>query len=78
MNFTWDHHLNAAFVNLSESTERSVVELNESSFAFLDPDGHLAGLELLNTTDFGTPFDHAAAERAVAWAREQLELGTAS
>ncbi len=77
MKFTWDH-LNAAFVNLSESTERSVVELNESAFAFLDPDGQLAGLELLNTANFGTPFDEAAAERAVAWAREQLELGTAS
>jgi hypothetical protein len=70
-----------AFVILVEDErdpEDHVIELEQNTYASMSADGVLVGLDLMNTRLFGVPFDEAAAERAVAWAREQLELGTAS
>jgi hypothetical protein len=65
------------FVKLG-GVEDHVIELEQNTYASMSADGVLVGLDLMNTRLFGVPFDEAAAERAVAWAREQLELGTAS
>ena len=78
MNFTWDPNHYAAVINLAAEVERISVELRETAIASVDERGMLVGLELLDTREFGTPFDEAVAERAVAWARAQLNLGTAS
>ena len=52
--------------------------LDDDVLACVDAHGTLIALDVMDTPRFGTPFDEAAAERAVAWARTQLELGTAS
>ncbi len=46
-------------------------ELSPTVFAYVD-EGAITALEIIDTTQFGDPFDEAAAERAVAWAREHL------
>lgn len=54
------------------------VHLDDDVRASIDRRGALLSLDLGDTTMFGVPFDQAAAARAVAWARDQLQLGTAS
>lgn len=69
----------SAFVFLVETPiSGDEIELSEDVIACLDDSGMLIALDLMNTPRFGVPFDAAAAERAVAWAREQLAMDAAS
>jgi hypothetical protein len=78
MNILEDTATRTALVRVSDLACVRSIPLDDDVIAGIDQFGSLAYVELLATTRFGTPFDLAAAERAVAWAREQLELGTAS
>lgn len=78
MNYTLDPEHASGYVSIADGEEHSVVKLDSDAFASLDAAGALIGLELLDTPRFGDPFDDAAAERAVAWARTKLELDPAS
>ena len=51
--------------------EREVM-LHDLVVAALDADGDLLCIDIQDTTMFGTPFDQAAAQRAIDWAREIL------
>lgn len=67
-----------AYVYVSTPTQvpGTGVQLHDDVQAAVDVTGELLGLDIGDTTMFGDPFDQDAAERAVTWAREQLELGT--
>lgn len=71
MDITVDSTSRCANVFLREPPAESMTTLSDTVFAFCDGDV-LTALEIIDTTPFGDPFDMAAAERAVAWAREQL------
>lgn len=73
MDVVWDDQVNAANVLLDGRRVFSgdQIVLEPELLAFVD-DGVLTGIEVIDTTQFGTPFDEAAAERAVAHARELL------
>ena len=66
------------FVIFDNGVEYHVIELEENTYASMSASGELVGLDLMNTRLFGVPFDEAAAERAVTWARTQLEVSSAS
>lgn len=68
----------SAFVILIDGLAGRNVVLTDDVVACVDDHGRLVSLDLMNTPEFGTPFDGAAAARAVAWAREQLALGAVS
>lgn len=78
MNYTFDPQHNAAYVSIRDVPGGAVIELDDVTFASVDETGLLVGVELLDTTRFGVPFDDHAARRAVEWARTQLELDPAS
>lgn len=81
MQTSYDPQRNVGYVRLAEpgSGRERCVALSASVIACLDAeDSRLFGIELLDTTMFGTPFDDVAAERAVAWVRERLPLHAAS
>jgi uncharacterized protein YuzE len=78
MNVSYDQERDTGYVSVADRDEHRVVELDADAFASLDASGELVGLELLDTTRFGSPFDDAAARRAIEWARRQLQLGSAS
>jgi hypothetical protein len=63
-----------ATVYVEDGDGHDGVMLHDSVRAELSADGRLLALDLSDTTMFGTPFDQAAAERAVAWAHEQLAV----
>lgn len=71
MNFTWDDQINAATIMLQSRSDSRTVFLTRDLVVGLAGD-ELVWVETLATADFGTPFDEAAAERAVAHARELL------
>ncbi len=48
-----------------------MLKLSETVFAFVEAD-RLSGLEIIDTRQFGDPFDDLAALRALDWAKEQL------
>ncbi len=62
--------------SLPEGTVSREVRLADDVQAFVTTDATgeqlLLGVELSNGPRFGDPFDLAAAERAVAWARTEL------
>ena len=68
----------SAFVILIEDSSGPDFMLSDDIIVELTDSGDLACLELLNTPSFGTPFDEAAAKRAVTWVRERLAHGAAS
>jgi hypothetical protein len=47
-------------------------EVADNVWVGLAPDGRIAWIELLETNMFGSPFDDAAAARAVAFVEEHL------
>jgi hypothetical protein len=63
-----------ASVVVADGIGASELHLHECVRAALDADGRLLALDLSDTTMFGSPFDQAAANRAVAWALEQLAV----
>jgi len=77
MDLTVDMQSRCANVILRDPPAPAMTTLSDSVFAFCDGD-ELTALEILDTTQFGDPFDEAAAIRAVAWAREQLAAHAAS
>lgn len=66
------------FVYISDKAESHCVELDQNTYASISEDGEFLGLDLMDTTPFGVPFDEAAAHRALSWARERLGVDTAS
>jgi hypothetical protein len=72
-----DEHVDAAnvFLELPAPGEDSL--LRDDVIVTVD-DGRITALELLNVSQYGTPFDEAAAERLLVWAREQLDARAAS
>lgn len=77
MELTIDTASRCANVILRDPPAAEMTALSDTVFAFCDGD-LLTALEIIDTTQFGKPFDLLAAERAVAWAREQLNLDTGS
>jgi hypothetical protein len=69
--------LPVAFVAIAQGIGDREVHLHRDVRAALDADGRLLALDLSDTTMFGAPFDQAAANRAVDWAREQLAVRVA-
>lgn len=61
-----------AVVTLGDETRSdSEIMVGDVSIG-LDANGEIVDVEVLDTRQFGEPFDNAAAERAVAWARDQV------
>jgi hypothetical protein len=71
MKFRFLADINVAVVTLSERETADEVPI-DTVVVSIDADGEIVDLELTDARAFGDPFDEAAAERAVAWAREQL------
>jgi hypothetical protein len=72
-----DEYVDAASVFVEYPAPGEDYLLRDDVVVTLD-DGRITALELLNVSQYGTPFDEAAAERLLAWAREQLDARTAS
>lgn len=70
--------LPVATVYVADGIGVDELPLHDQVQAAVDADGRLLALDLGDTTMFGDPFDQAAAERAVTWAREQLAIRSAS
>lgn len=77
MQLTIDPACSAANVLLRVPHGGSFSQLSDTVFAYVDG-SELTALEIIDTTQFGDPFDETAAERAVAWALEQLATRAAS
>jgi hypothetical protein len=61
-----------AFIVVADGTGVQDVALADDVRVSLDADGRMLGVEIDDKFRFGDPFDQAAAERLVSWAREQL------
>jgi hypothetical protein len=68
---------NSANVFVELPADGRTIVLREDLFVTVE-DGRITSLELLNVSQYGTPFDEAAAERLLTWAREQLDARAAS
>ena len=66
--------LPVATVRVPGSSKSGVAStaLHDMVLASFDDQGTLLSLDIQDTTMFGTPFDQAAAQRAIDWAREIL------
>jgi hypothetical protein len=62
---------NAGSINLEIPARGHDVMLSDHVIVSLDGD-RLTSVEILNLSHWGDPFDEAAAERVLAWVREQL------
>lgn len=71
MDITVDSGSHSANVLLAGPSQGTLRRLSSTVLAYVDH-GDLTALEIIDTTQFGEPFDVSAAERAVEWAREQL------
>lgn len=78
MNITYDSSNHCAGIDIVVAWGKTTHVLSDEVLAFTLADGTLASVELLDTRRFGDPFDEAAAERAIAWVRERLQLDAAS
>ena len=78
MKFTYTDESHCAGIRLNDEPATQTHQLTFDVIAFTDVNDELCSVELLDTRQFGQPFDELAARRAVAWVRERLELGAAS
>ncbi|MBC7462373.1 MAG: hypothetical protein H7287_13525 [Thermoleophilia bacterium] len=60
-----------AWIELEPSPHLHSLPVGKHVIAY-DDASNVTGIEVLDTREFGEPFDRAAAHRAVTWAREQL------
>lgn len=61
-----------AYVRLSTQPSAGELVLDPDVRASIDSAGRLVGLDIADTTRFGSPFDEAAASRATDWARSRM------
>lgn len=65
-----------AVVTLGGQIDYREVPLDDV-FVQLDPAGAITEIEVTDTRRWGIPFDEAAAQRVIEWAREQLATQSA-
>lgn len=70
---TVDGNLRAAMIWISdERGDPGARYIADDVYAGIHPDGDIVWIEILETNLFGSPFDDAAAERAIEFVEEQL------
>ncbi len=80
MRFTYDEQARASHILLTNVQDERTIELMTGAvFAFVNEQGELSSIEILNTRHFAAEgFTEDDARRAVEWVREQLATLAAS